>query len=62
MAIWLGTQEFAGIWQFGGGGEYFRDMEVFGAIGDSKSSALYDALAVYNVSGENSPSWRPFWP
>lgn len=61
VAVWLGTREFAGIWRFGAGGEHFKDVEVLGAIGDSKSSALFDALSVYNVAGENTPSWRPFW-
>ena len=35
-----GHTEFAGVWQFGGCGEHFRDVEVFGAIGDGESSAL----------------------
>ena len=61
VAIWLGTRGFAGIWRFGGGGEHFRDVEVFGAIGNSKSTALFDALTVYNVTGQNLPLWRPYW-
>ena len=61
VAIWLGTRKLAGIWRFGGGIEHFRDVEVFGAIGDSRSAALFDALTVYSVAGENHPSWRPFW-
>jgi hypothetical protein len=59
-AIWLGKREYSGIWTFGGRNR-FRDLEVFGALGDGRANAVFDALAVYGQVGQSLPSWRPFW-
>ena len=60
-AIWLGTREYAGILRYGGGEGRFRELEVFGALGDSRSTALYDALSVYRTAAHDQPVWRPLW-
>jgi hypothetical protein len=57
VAVWLGTSEYARIWQYGGGNRV-RDMETLDALGDRRPTALYDALAVYGQSDHLLPTWR----
>ena len=59
--IWLGTQEYSRVWRYGGGEGQFRKLEIFGALGDSQLTALYDTLSVYRMGAQDKPSWRPLW-
>ena len=61
VVLWLGTREYAGIWRHGGGEGRFRDLEIFGALGDSCNTALFKALAVYGTRVDYEPTWRPMW-
>ena len=60
-ALWLGTREYAGIWRHGSGEGRFRDLEIFGALGDGRTTALFDALAVYGTRVDYEPTWRLLW-
>ena len=60
-AIWLGTQEYSGVWRYGGGEGQFHKLEIFGALGDSQLTALYNTLLVYRTGAQDEPSWRLLW-
>jgi len=57
VAIWLGTREYAGIWRIGSVSEHFRDVEVFGAIKDSKSSIAEVLAATTESPGPGEFPW-----
>ena len=51
ITLWLGVQEYGEIWRNGRGGEgLYEDQESLATIGDSRMSALSDALTVHGFS------------
>ena len=59
--LWLGTRDYTGVWRHGGGEGRFRKLEIFGALGNSRTSVLYNVLLVYGTAVQNEPVWRPMW-
>jgi hypothetical protein len=41
----------SGVRRHGGGDSTFRELEIFGVPGDSHSTAIMEALAIYSTTG-----------
>jgi hypothetical protein len=61
VAIWLGTQEYAGIWVQGEGAGWFRERETLGFLGDSQMSALNSSMAIFGAPLQTQCVWCPTW-
>jgi hypothetical protein len=61
VVIWLGTQEYMGIWVFGEGAGQFREQETLGFLGDSRMSALNSSMAIFGAPLQTQCVWCPTW-